>query len=58
MTCPEGMTRKSLALYYYTVDRPAGEIMEGKSSTLFMKRPDEEVPENTIFCAGCHFRRN
>ena len=49
MTCPEGTTRKSLALYYFTVDRPAGETIPGKTSTLFVQRPGEEVPKGTVF---------
>jgi Rps23 Pro-64 3,4-dihydroxylase Tpa1-like proline 4-hydroxylase len=35
---PEGITRKSLALYYYTNGRPAGEV-DGSHSTLFQARP-------------------
>ncbi len=49
LTCPEGMTRKSLALYYFTNGRPPGETLRGTASTLFMKRPGELVPEGTIF---------
>lgn len=44
LTCPEGMTRKSLALYYYSNGRPAGEVQEGEHSTLFRLRPDEREP--------------
>lgn len=49
MTCPPDVTRKSIALYYFTVDRPPGETMPGKISTLFVPRPGEEVPEGTLF---------
>jgi hypothetical protein len=35
---PEGTTRKSLALYYYTNGRPAGEVA-ASHSTLFQARP-------------------
>jgi hypothetical protein len=45
LTCPAGMTRKSIALYYFTVDRPEGETMEGKNATLFHPRPGENVPK-------------
>jgi hypothetical protein len=45
LTCPDGMTRKSIALYYFTVDRPEGETMENKSATLFYPRPGEQVPK-------------
>ena len=40
LCCPSGMTRKSLALYYFTNGRPAGEI-SGLHSTLFQPRPGE-----------------
>jgi 2OG-Fe(II) oxygenase superfamily len=37
LTCPDGMTRKSLALYYFTNGRPAEEV-SGEHSTLFRPR--------------------
>jgi Rps23 Pro-64 3,4-dihydroxylase Tpa1-like proline 4-hydroxylase len=37
LRCPEGMTRKSLALYYFSNGRPAEEI-SGEHSTLFRER--------------------
>jgi Rps23 Pro-64 3,4-dihydroxylase Tpa1-like proline 4-hydroxylase len=37
LRCPEGMTRKSLALYYFSNGRPAEEI-SGEHSTLFRAR--------------------
>lgn len=40
LTCPEGMTRKSIALYYYSNGRPDEEI-SGDHSTLFRHRPGE-----------------
>jgi hypothetical protein len=43
LACPEGMTRKSMALYYYTKDRPAEE-KAGGHNTLFQARPGEELP--------------
>lgn len=49
LTCPEGMTRKSIALYYFTVDRPRGEVTKGKRQTLFIRRPGEVVPAGTKF---------
>lgn len=49
LMCPEGMTRKSIALYYFTNGRPPGETLGGTTTTLFMKRPGELVPEGTIF---------
>jgi hypothetical protein len=44
LTCPEGETRKSMALYYYTKERPAQEDAE-THNTLFQARPGEELPE-------------
>jgi hypothetical protein len=40
LECPEGLTRKSIALYYYSKDRPPHEIRE-KHSTLFKRRPQD-----------------
>jgi hypothetical protein len=44
LSCPEDRTRKSLALYYYSKDRPAEERAEGHN-TLFQARPGEQLPE-------------
>ena len=41
LRCPEGMTRKSLALYYFTNGRPAEEI-SGEHSTLFKARSKDD----------------
>jgi Rps23 Pro-64 3,4-dihydroxylase Tpa1-like proline 4-hydroxylase len=40
LSCPEDMTRKSLALYYYSNGRPAEELSDAHS-TLFQSRPGE-----------------
>jgi hypothetical protein len=42
LNCPEGETRRSIALYYYTKDRPAEEKNEAHN-TLFQARPGEEI---------------
>lgn len=42
LTCPEGQTRKSLALYYYSSGRPAEEL-SNTHSTLFQSRPGEKL---------------
>lgn len=39
LTCPEGMTRKSLALYYFSNGRPQEEDFE--HNTLFKSRPND-----------------
>ena len=44
LTCPPEMSRKSIALYYFTVDRPKHETIPGKKTTLFRERPGEEFP--------------
>src|SRR5213078_3889745 len=44
LTCPEGETRKSIALYYYTKQPPA-DAGGGEHNTLFQARPGEELPE-------------
>ncbi len=41
LQCPEGMTRKSLALYYFSNGRPAEEV-SGAHSTLFRGRHEGE----------------
>ncbi len=40
LRCPEGMTRKSLAMYYYSNGRPAQE-RSGEHTTLYQYRPGE-----------------
>ncbi|MBE9144849.1 2OG-Fe(II) oxygenase [Planktothrix mougeotii] len=42
LTCPEGMTRKSLALYYYTNGRPPEEVSD-THSTVFQARPGDNL---------------
>jgi hypothetical protein len=44
LRCPPGVTRKSIALYYYTTDRPAGETLERRNTTLFKLRPGDVSP--------------
>lgn len=42
LTCPQGMTRKSLALYYYSNGRPAQEASD-EHGTLVRPRPGEMI---------------
>jgi hypothetical protein len=42
LACPPGVTRKSLALYYYTVTRPADELRR-PHSTLYKTTPQESM---------------
>jgi len=44
LSCPEGETRKSMALYYYSKDRPRDEE-PGEHNTLFQARPGEQLPD-------------
>jgi Rps23 Pro-64 3,4-dihydroxylase Tpa1-like proline 4-hydroxylase len=41
LQCPEGMTRKSLALYYFSNGRPAEEVT-GEHSTIFRARDEKD----------------
>ena len=41
LTCPEGLSRKSIALYYYTNGRPEEEISDNHS-TIFKMRENEK----------------
>lgn len=46
LTCPEGQTRKSLALYYYSNGRPSEEIStSGNHSTIFKARLGEQLTQ-------------
>jgi len=48
VSCPPGRSRRSLALYYYTNGRPAGEVSQSHG-TLFKNRPGEAtVGEVTV----------
>lgn len=42
LTCPEGQTRKSLALYYYSNGRSAEEV-SGSHTTVFKARPGDDI---------------
>ena len=41
LTCPENRSRKSLALYYFSLGRPAEEVSDSHR-TVFKGRPGEE----------------
>ncbi len=41
LRCPQGMTRKSLALYYYTNDEQSKGQLADRHTTLFQARPGE-----------------
>jgi hypothetical protein len=44
LRCPAGVTRRSMAFYYYTNGRPSSEItQEGDHTTLFQARPGEDI---------------
>jgi Rps23 Pro-64 3,4-dihydroxylase Tpa1-like proline 4-hydroxylase len=46
LTCPRDMTRKSLALYYYTNGGVLDEEDSSRHSTLFQRRPGERIKVN------------
>src|SRR6202035_4968930 len=45
LNCPDGMTRKSIALYYYSSSSGDG---VRDHNTLFQPRPGEELPEPDV----------
>jgi hypothetical protein len=45
LTCPPGMTRKSMALYYYSNGRPASEESDLAHDTDFQARPGEALKQ-------------
>ena len=59
LTCPEGRTRKSLALYYYSNGRPASDLSGRAHSTVFRARPGEDIPQENIQKKSLkHFLKN
>ncbi len=56
LSCPDGRARKSLALYYYTQDRPEEEI-QGVHSTLFRERPGEDLTQKSRLSARAIARK-
>ena len=48
INCPDGMSRKSIAMYYYSNGRPSSERKLGLHSTIFRKRPGSEDPDGNI----------
>lgn len=56
VNCPEGRTRKSFAVYYYTKEAPPG--WDGvKHSTIFRARPDEKLRGAVLMPAESALRR-
>jgi Rps23 Pro-64 3,4-dihydroxylase Tpa1-like proline 4-hydroxylase len=47
LNCPEDVTRKSIALFYFTIGRPENQLIKGKKSTLFLTRPGESAPKES-----------
>lgn len=50
LTCPDNMSRKSLALYYYSNGRPSSEVMAGSElhGTIFKARKDSETDKASL----------
>src|SRR5581483_6810089 len=51
LNCPDGQSRKSIALYYFTVEAPPDVpgLTGSSRPTTFVKRPGETVPIGTVF---------
>ena len=47
LTCPANRSRRSVALYYYTVGRTDGELAD-EHSTVFKERPGENLSESKL----------
>jgi Rps23 Pro-64 3,4-dihydroxylase Tpa1-like proline 4-hydroxylase len=47
LTCPDNRSRRSVALYYYTVERPEHE-MAAEHTTIFKERPGENLAESWL----------
>jgi hypothetical protein len=47
LDCPPGLSRKSLAVYYYTAGRPAEE-RSARHSTIYKPRPEDPVDRVTL----------
>lgn len=47
VACPRGMTRKSIALYYYTREKPSDEV-SATIETRWKERPDDRTLRSTI----------
>lgn len=48
LNCPENISRKSLALYYFSIGRPSGEIIGKHHGTLFKKRVGEKFRTSNL----------
>jgi hypothetical protein len=47
LECPEDVTRRSFAFYYYTNGRPAGEVRGRRSGTRYEARPGEKLQQGS-----------
>jgi hypothetical protein len=56
LQCPEGRSRKSIALYYYSSSRPKEELSDSHT-TLFMKRNGDEWREKGLEKVGSFIDR-
>ena len=58
LNCPDGRSRKSLALYYYSNGRPAHEVIQGQEehSTLFKARAGNTQDQTAFKKSGYGFK--
>lgn len=57
LACPPDRTRRSLALYYYSNGRAAGEVIPRHNDTLFRSRPGVAEPDNLLKLRALHWGR-
>jgi hypothetical protein len=57
LACPDDVYRRSLALYYYSSGRPAGETVQRPNTTIFRRRPGTADLDNRIVLRVVHYLR-
>lgn len=57
LDCPPEVSRRSLALYYYSNGRPADEVIPRHNDTLFRRRPGMSEPDNMLKLRALHWGR-
>ena len=55
LACPHDVSRRSLALYYYSNGRPVGDVMARWNTTLFRARPGTHDADNVVALRIKHY---
>ena len=55
LDCPPEVSRRSLALYYYSNGRPADEVIPRHNDTLFRRRPGVREADNMLKLRALHW---